>query len=200
MTPPALVFVVSAPSGAGKSTLCQALLDRWPRLRPSVSCTTRAPRAGEAEGKDYYFLSRAAFEEKKSRGDLLEWAEVHNHFYGTPKGPLEAALRDGMSVLLNIDPHGALAVRKAYPNGVLVFILPPSWKELEDRLRRRAQDAEKDIQTRLANARAEMAYLPRYDYAVINGDVAQAVEDLSAIFRAELRRLPRAAADAAGLI
>ncbi|MBI4395573.1 MAG: guanylate kinase [Elusimicrobia bacterium] len=186
-----IILVVSAPSGAGKSTLCHALLERRPNLRGSISCTTRPPRSGEVNGRDYVFLSETDFLRKINEGALVEWARVHDHLYGTPKDPLTENLRKGFDVVLNIDPQGALSVRKIFPESVLVFIYPPSWGILENRLRHRGQDDEKTMAKRLTNARKEMTYLRHYDYAVVNDRLDEAVDDLLAILRAEHRRTGR---------
>lgn len=193
-----LVLVLSAPSGAGKSTLCQALAERRPDTRLSISCTTRAPRPSEVDGRDYFFLSPRAFAEKRESGEFLEWAEVHGHFYGTPRGPIESHLAKGHDVLMNIDTQGARSVKQAMPDCVTVFIAPPSWNVLEERLRRRNQDDEATIQRRLLGARREWGEAARYDYLVVNNDVENAVADLTAILRAERRRTARVAMDAAG--
>jgi guanylate kinase len=186
-----IVLVLSAPSGAGKSTLCQALVDRQADVRLSVSCTTRAPRPMEVEGRDYFFVSESAFNAKIQAGELLEWAEVHGNYYGTPKAPIEAHRAAGKNVVMDIDTQGAQSVKNAFPDSVLVFIAPPSWKILETRLRGRNQDDEATIQRRLANARAEMEQAPRYDYLVLNENIADALDDLLAILRAERRRVAR---------
>lgn len=186
-----IVLVLSAPSGAGKSTLCQALADRRADVRLSISCTTRPPRPSEVEGKDYFFLSETEFEAKRNRGDLLEWAQVHGHFYGTPKAPIDAHQTNGLNVVLNIDTQGAQSVKKAFPESVLVFVSPPSWNVLEERLRGRKQDNEATIQRRLDNARAEMDQAPLYDYLVVNDTIDMAVDDLLAILRAEQCRIKR---------
>ncbi len=186
-----ILLVLSAPSGAGKSTLCQALADRRADIRLSVSCTTRPPRPMEANGKDYFFVSEKEFEAKIKNGDLLEWAQVHGHFYGTPKSPIDAYRAQGMNVVMNIDTQGAQSVTKVFPDSVLVFVSPPSWDVLEKRLRGRKQDDETTIQRRLANARAEMEQAPRYDYLVVNDAIETAVDDLLAIVRAEHRRIKR---------
>ncbi|MBK8575754.1 MAG: guanylate kinase [Elusimicrobia bacterium] len=190
-----IVLVLSAPSGAGKSTLCQALADRRADIRLSVSCTTRPPRPMEVEGKDYFFVSEKEFEAKRKNGDLLEWAQVHGHLYGIPKGPIDAHRAQGMNVVMNIDTQGAQSVRKVFPDSVLVFVSPPSWEALETRLRGRKQDDEATIQRRLANARAEMDQAPHYDYLVVNNTIETAVDDLLAILRAEHRRITRLKAD-----
>lgn len=186
-----IVLVLSAPSGAGKSTLCQALADRRADIRLSISCTTRPPRPLEVNGKDYFFVSEKEFEAKIKNGDLLEWAQVHGHFYGTPKGPVQTHQANGLNVVMNIDTQGAQSVKKVFPDSVLVFVSPPSWEVLEKRLRGRKQDDEATIQRRLTNARAEMDQAPRYDYLVVNDVIENAVEDLLAIVRAEHRRIKR---------
>lgn len=193
-----LVLVLSAPSGAGKSTLCQALAERRPNTRLSISCTTRSPRSSEAHGRDYFFLTPREFAEKRESGELLEWAEVHGHFYGTPRSPLEEHLAKGHDVVMNIDVQGARAVKQALPDSVTVFVAPPSWSVLEERLRRRNQDDEATIQRRLLGARREWSEAARYDYLVVNDDLENAVADLSAILRAERRRTARCALDASG--
>jgi guanylate kinase len=190
-----ILLVISAPSGAGKSTLCRALAERRKGLLVSVSSTTRAPRGEEKDGVDYHFLSKAEFEKREKAGGFVETARVHDHFYGTPKPPLEAAMAAGRDVLLNIDTQGARSVKAHFPDCVRVFVLPPSWKVLEDRLRKRAQDEPAVIAKRLANARGEVSRLAEFDYAVINDRLEDAVEDLLAILRAEGRKVSRAAAD-----
>ncbi len=145
----------------------------------------------EANGKDYFFVSEKEFEAKIKNGDLLEWAQVHGHFYGTPKSPIDAYRAQGMNVVMNIDTQGAQSVKKVFPDSVLVFVSPPSWDVLEKRLRGRKQDDETTIQRRLANARAEMEQAPRYDYLVVNDAIETAVDDLLAIVRAEHRRIKR---------
>jgi len=195
-----LLLVVSAPSGAGKSTLCQALVQRRPDLTLSVSCTTRPPRPTEKNGVDYHFLSETDFEKRVTEGAFLEWARVHGFAYGTPRDRIDQALTAGRDVVLNIDIQGAESVRKAFPlESVRVFITPPSWKELEARLRGRNQDSDDVIQRRLANARAELAHASRYDYWVINDDLENALEELDVILRAEHRRVPRLSEELAAL-
>ena len=186
-----LLLVVSAPSGAGKSTLCRALVDRWPNARISVSCTTRAPRPGETNGEDYFFLSETEFQQKARAGGLIESAWVHDHHYGIPKDFVDGCLQEGRDVLLNIDVQGALSVKKLYPDSVCVYICPPSFKVLADRLRKRAQDDAATIAKRLANAEKELAHLPEYDYMIVNEEVGEALADLLAVIRAEKRRVSR---------
>ena len=175
---PGRLIVVSGPSGSGKSTLVRRVLAR-PEVsaRLSISATTRAPRPGEEPGRDYFFLSREAFEEARARGEFLASAEVHGNLYGTPAGPVRADLEAGRCVLLEIDVQGAMIVRERVPSALLVFIHTPSLAELEGRLRARATDDEATISRRLANARRELEQTTRYDKQVMNADLDQAVED-----------------------
>jgi guanylate kinase len=185
------LFVVSAPSGAGKTTLCREVRLRVPDLAYSVSVTTRAPRPGEIDGVDFRFVSAAEFAAMLAGGALAEWATVHGHRYGTPARPLEEGLAEGRDVLLDIDTQGAEQLRTRYPDAVLVFIVAPSLRELEQRLRERRSDAETEIQRRLRRAREEIALWRRYDYLVVNRDVKDALEQLTAIVLAERCRTRR---------
>ena len=185
------LFVVSAPSGAGKTTLCREARLRVPGLAYSVSCTTRAPRAGEVDGVDFRFISREAFLLMRERGELAEWASVHGNLYGTPARPLETALRDGRDVLLDIDTQGATQLRQRYPEAVLVFVVAPSMAELEQRLRERRSDADQDIARRLTRAREEIALWKQYDYLIVNRDVKEAMDQLMAVIQAERCRTTR---------
>ena len=164
-----------------------------PDLAYSVSVTTRAPRPGEVHGSDFRFVSEPEFRTMLDRGELAEWATVHNNLYGTPAAPLEAALRDGRDVLLDIDTHGAAQLRTRYPEAVLIFIVAPSMAELEQRLRERGSDAGSAIATRLARARLEVTLWKRYDYLIVNRDVKEAMEQLSSIIQAERSRVTRLA-------
>lgn len=176
---PGRLIVVSGPSGSGKSTLVRRLLERpGVRAQRSVSATTRPPRPGERPGRDYEFLTRAAFDDQ--RDGFLEWAEVHDHLYGTPEAPIRAALAEGICVLLVIDVQGAMLVRQRVPNALLVFIHAPGAEQLEARLRGRGTDDEASIARRLANARAELARADQYDVQLINDDLDRAVEELAA--------------------
>jgi guanylate kinase len=187
------LFVVSAPSGAGKTTLCREMRLRLPDLAYSVSVTTRAPRPGEINGSDFTFVSEAEFKAMLGRGELAEWATVHNNLYGTPAAPMEAALREGRDVLLDIDTQGAAQLRARYPEAVLIFIVAPSMAELEQRLRERRSDPGSAITTRLERARHEVALWRRYDYLIVNRDVKEAMEQLSSIILAERSRVARLA-------
>jgi guanylate kinase len=187
------LFVVSAPSGAGKTTLCREMRLRLPDLAYSVSVTTRAPRPGEINGSDFTFVNETEFKAMLDRGELAEWASVHNNLYGTPAAPMEAALREGRDVLLDIDTQGAAQLRARYPEAVLIFIVAPSMAELEQRLRERRSDPGSAIATRLARARHEVALWRRYDYLIVNRDVKEAMEQLSSIIQAERSRVARLA-------
>jgi len=180
-----LLFIVTAPSGAGKSSLIAALLRDDPRMRLSISHTTRAPRPGEMNGREYHFVDEATFLAMLGRGEFLESAEVHGHRYGTSHAALARAIKDGHDLVLEIDWQGADQVRRLHPDSISVFILPPSLEELERRLRARGQDAEAVIRRRLANAREELPHAPEFDYVIINKDFDVALADLLAIVRAE---------------
>jgi guanylate kinase len=187
------LFVVSAPSGAGKTTLCREMRQRLNDLAYSVSVTTRAPRPGEIDGTDFRFVSEPEFRAMLDRGELAEWATVHTNLYGTPAMPMETALRDGRDVLLDIDTQGAAQLRARYPEAVLIFIVAPSMGELEQRLRERRSDPEREIAGRLERARHEVTLWRRYDYLIVNRDVKEAMEQLESIIQAERCRVARLA-------
>jgi len=180
---PGTLFVVSAPSGAGKTTLVKLLMERDALIRHSVSYTTRAPRPGEQDGREYHFIDVSEFEAMRGRGDFVEWAEVHGNFYGTSRVWLEERTRGGQDMLLEIDWQGAQQVRRLFPEAVTVFILPPSVAELERRLRNRGQDSEEVIQRRVAAALGEMHHVGEFDFAIINNDLRTAFDDLAAVVR-----------------
>ncbi|MHB1379838.1 MAG: guanylate kinase [Desulfurivibrionaceae bacterium] len=180
------LFVISAPSGAGKSTILKKLLAVVDNLAFSVSHTTRAPRPGESNGREYHFVDRATFERMRSDLAFLEWAEVHGNLYGTSRTAIEAQQAQGIDVFLDIDVQGARQLRDCgHPGAVFLFIAPPSWAELEKRLRGRGTDPEETVQLRLHNARLEMTDAERYDYLVINDQLDEAVEVLRAVVIAE---------------
>jgi guanylate kinase len=185
------LFVVSAPSGAGKTTLCREARLVIPDLAYSVSATTRAPRPGEVNGVDFRFVTEREFRTMLQRRELAEWATVHGNLYGTPSKPLETALAAGKDVLLDIDTQGAAQLRQRYPEAVLVFIVAPSIAELEQRLRERGADGERDIARRLARAREEIKLWRTYDYLIINRDVKEAMDQLLAVIQAERCRTTR---------
>ncbi len=181
-----LMFVLSSPSGAGKTTLARLLLRADRRIELSVSVTTRPKRPGEIEGRDYNFIDRHRFDAMVKNGELLEWAEVFGHRYGTPRQPVIEALRNGRDVLFDIDWQGTQQLReKARDDLVSVFILPPTVPELERRLRRRAQDSRSVIGSRMAKAAGEMSHWPEYDYVIVNRDKAEAFAEMRAILAAE---------------
>ena len=185
-----LLVVVSGPSGAGKGTICQALLEKTP-LAYSVSATTRKPRAGEVDGESYYFLSVEAFEEMIEKDELLEWAKVYDNYYGTPLKKVEKKLAAGEDILLEIDTQGAMKVREKFPEGVYIFILPPSLAELERRIRGRDTETEEVLQKRLAAAIDEIEAGKCYKYVVTNDEVDGAVDSVCAILAAERRLVAR---------
>jgi len=178
------IVIISAPSGAGKSTLIKRLLAAFPSLGFSVSYTTRAPRAGEKHGRDYFFVSRKVFQRMIARQEFVEWADVYGHFYGTARKQLEAAQEAGRDILLDIDVQGHQQVRERLPEAVSVFILPPSYRELSRRLRDRHSDAPEEIARRLQTARQEISRWPEYDYLVVNERLSDAARALQAIMRA----------------
>jgi len=186
-----LFFVVTAPSGAGKSSLIAAVMKDEPQLQLSVSHTTRAPRAGERDGRDYHFVDQAVFMAMLERGEFLESAEVHGNRYGTSHEVVGAALARGAELVLEIDWQGARQVRRLHAECINVFILPPSIAELERRMRTRGLDAPEVIARRMANAREEMLHAPEFDYVIINRDFEDARRDLRAVIRAERLRTPR---------
>jgi len=184
------LLIISAPSGAGKTTICRKLLARRKDLRYSVSCTTRAPRPGEKHGRHYFFLSREEFKRKISRNELLEWAMVHDEYYGTPRRYVEDALKHGFDVIMAIDVQGATSVRRKLPEAVLVFVLPPSFETLKARLAQR-REAHDSAAKRLANSRGELAAIKNYDYVVVNEDLEKAVSQISSILTSESLRTAR---------
>jgi guanylate kinase len=197
---PGLLLALSAPSGTGKTTLARRLVGEVERAEFSVSITTRERRGAERDGVDYHFVDERTFLKKIEEGDLLEWAEVHGHFYGTPRGPAERALASGGVVVFDIDVQGGRSIQRIHPEAVLVFVLPPSLKELERRLRLRGTDGSDTIRRRMLTARAEIEQgLAAYDYVVVNDDVDRALEDLRAILVAERCRRGRVRLDSVRL-
>jgi len=190
------LFILSAPSGAGKSSLVNAALAEDKRLALSVSFTTRPPRAGEANGRDYHFVDPKTFEAMLERGEFLESAEVHGNRYGTSQKWIAEARAKGLDILLEIDWQGARQVRRTFPDAVSIFILPPPpvLEELERRLRGRGQDTEEAIQRRLRDAREEISHVAEFDYVIINKEFEEARRDLSAVVRAARLNLSRQSA------
>ncbi len=188
-----ILLVVSGPSGVGKGTVVSGLRERYPDVKLSVSCTTRQRRQSEADGEDYHFVSDSEFEQMRQSGELLEWAQVHGrHYYGTPRQPVEEALAAGRTLVLEIDYQGAKSIREQLGNqAVLVFVAPPSWPALMERLRQRHSESEQAIAERLASARQEIENMGMYDYVVVNDEVVEAVQQLSSILLAEQQTIER---------
>lgn len=185
------LFVISAPSGTGKTTILKKVMATIGGLSFSISHTTRAPRTGEQEGVDYHFVDRERFVAMRDDGAFLEWAEVHGNFYGTSRVAVDAGLADGIDIVLDIDVQGCRQVREAATDAVSLFVVPPSWEELERRLTGRGTDSEETIRLRLDNARQEMADVIHYDYVVVNDVLESAVATMSAIIYAERSRYRR---------
>ena len=185
---PGNLFVVSAPSGAGKSSLVRALLELDSRVQPSVSHTTRAPRGQEKHGREYFFVSTQEFDAMVQADAFVEWAVVHQHRYGTSKRAIEERMAQGADVILEIDFHGALQIKKLFANAISIFILPPSWEELRSRLERRGEDSAEVIELRLNNAAVEMAQAHRFDFVIINELFDRALFDLKAIVHSQRLR------------
>jgi guanylate kinase len=190
------VFVLSAPSGTGKSTLAKRLVEDLTDLDFSISYTTRAPRAGEVDGKDYFFVDDATFDAMIRDGGLVEWVQVYGHKYGTGKDWITTHLASGKDILLDIETQGARNVHAAMPDAVMIFLIPPSAQELSDRLRKRGRDPEAEIQVRLDYARHELSQYPAYDYLVVNDTLDRAYRELEAIVVATRLRRERMGAKA----
>lgn len=190
---PGLLFVVSGPSGAGKDTLVEGLKARHERLLYSVSATTRAPRPGEREGVDYYFLERAEFERRLAARGFIEHREYNGNFYGTPRSFIDRALSDGYDVVMKPEVNGALAIKERFPDAVLIFIVPDKFSHLRSRLEARRTETNEQIASRLEIAHDEFTFVRRFEYLVINEEARplQAVDDLEAIVRAERYRIHR---------
>jgi guanylate kinase len=194
---PGNLFVVAAPSGAGKSSLVKALLELDQHLVVSISHTTREPRGQEQQDREYHFITEPEFRAKIDHGDFFEWAQVHGHLYGTSRAAIESRMQGGQDVVLEIDWQGALQIKRLFPNAVLIFILPPSWSELLQRLQRRGEDRAEAIEQRMANARIEVAQARHFDFVIINALFEAALFDLKTIvhsqrlkYAAQLRSKP----------
>ena len=191
MKPKGLLIVLSGPSGAGKGTICQLLRNRMPELKYSVSVTTRAPRTGEVDGVNYIFKTVEQVKDMIADGGLLEYAEVYGNYYGTPRDYVLNLLNEGRDVILEIDIQGALQIKKRFPDGVFVFIVPPSLDELCSRIYKRGTDAESVIKRRLAAATDELVYANEYDYILVNDVAEKATDKLMTIMEAERYRAAR---------
>ena len=180
-----LIVVISAPSGVGKTTLLKRFLQVSPSFTPSVSFTTRHPRKNEIEGVDYYFVSLGEFQKMREEGKFVEWAEVHGQLYGTSINFLNEVIKTEKDVILEVDVKGGTEIRKKYPQAVLIFLLPPSWQELQRRLSGRATEETKKIRDRMQQAKKEIKYISFYDYVIMNDNINRALGDLLAIIKAE---------------
>lgn len=185
MVYPGNLFVVAAPSGTGKSSLVKSLLELDSHLTVSISHTTRPPRGQEQDGREYHFISQEEFQDKVAADDFIEWAEVHGNLYGTSRAAIQDRIAAGDDVILEIDWQGALQIRKLFPNAVLIFILPPSWEELAQRLNRRGEDRPEVIAQRLANARVEVAQARHFDFVIINKLFETALFDLKTVVHSQ---------------
>jgi guanylate kinase len=188
METPGNLFCVAAPSGTGKSSLVKALLELDSRLAVSVSHTTRRPRGQELDGREYHFIDEAAFRAMVARGEFFEWAEVHGNLYGTSRKAIQERLEHGDDVVLEIDWQGALQIKQLFAHAVLIFILPPSWDELMQRLNRRGEDTPEVIATRMANARVEVAQARHFDFVIINSLFETALFDLKTVVHSQRLR------------
>ena len=183
------LYIISAPSGAGKSTLCSMLINKYPAVRYSISYTTRAPRGNEQNGKEYFFINKAQFENMAANNDFLEWAEVHGNYYGTSKTQIEDALKQGIDIFLDIDPQGAMQLKeKLNGKATFIFIAAPSLQELKSRLEKRGTDKAENIALRLENAKKEVEYFNKYDYLIINDASDDAFKKLETVYLAEKLR------------
>ena len=191
MKPQGVLLVLSGPSGAGKGTICEQLLNKRKNLAYSVSATTRAPRKGEVDGRDYFFVIIEKFKEMIVNNELLEHAEIYGNYYGTPRSYVMSILDEGRDVVLEIDPQGALQVKESFPDAVFVFVVPPSLDELSKRIYKRGTDSEEVIKRRLSAATSELAYASKYDYSVVNDEVEKATNKVSNILDAERNRAVR---------
>ena len=186
-----LLIVISAPSGAGKTTICRRLLDEFPDLYFSVSCTTRLPRKGEKDGRDYHFISVEKFKNRTGKGEFVEWEEIYGHFYGTLKKEIEDRTGKGHDVILDIDIKGAGNVKSIYPQGVFVFIMPPSVETLKERLKKRGSETDDVMKMRFDRVMEEVRENERYDYVIFNDIINDSVDVMRSIYIAEKNRRSR---------
>jgi len=186
-----IYIAVSAPSGAGKTSICKRLMKMFPAVRYSVSYTTRPPRQGEQSGREYVFISDEDFREKIKKGGFVEWAENYGHLYGTSRETMDAFLKQGYDLLFDVDPRGAKALKESYPDGIFVFVLPPSLEVLKKRLKGRGSEPEEALKKRLEKVRDEIKEIFWYDYVVFNERIDEAVDRLRSIYLAEKSRRAR---------
>ncbi|CAD7779909.1 Guanylate kinase [Candidatus Methanoperedenaceae archaeon GB50] len=182
------IFVISAPSGTGKTTLVRLLLSRFPTLSFSISYTTRLPRPGEVNGQHYFFVSEKEFKKSIAKGEMLEWAKVYGHYYGTPLTFVQEKIAAGKDIVLDIDIQGAQAVKKKMPEAILIFLIPPSWNELQRRITSRSSDSPEEIKKRLEAAKKEILAAREFDYIVINDVLEDALKELVSIIQATKAR------------
>jgi len=185
------IIVISAPSGAGKSSICNALTGSDSGMVNSVSCTTRAPRDGERDGADYFFIGESEFKRMIKGKKFAEWAKVHGNYYGTPKSFLEKTVKAGKDVLLDIDVQGGISIKKQYADACMIFIMTPDLKTLKQRLIARNKDSRQTIKMRLENARKELTYLKKYEYLVINDKLDEAVDEVRTIIKSQKYKIEK---------
>ena len=186
-----MIIIVSAPSGAGKTSICDALIESDKNIVYSVSTTTREPRKGEKNGKEYYFVNDRDFKKMVKKKMFVEWAKVHDHFYGTSKKVLEQTINKGKDILLDIDVQGAVKIKKQYKNALMIFITTPTLKVLKERLIKRNKDSLEVIKTRVENAKKELTYLPKYDYLILNDKLDESIKQAKSIICAERLSIKR---------
>lgn len=186
-----MIIIVSAPSGAGKTSICDALIESDKNIVYSVSTTTREPRKGEKNGKEYYFVNDSDFKKMVKKKMFVEWAKVHDHFYGTSKKVLDQTINKGKDILLDIDVQGAVKIKKQYKNALMIFITTPTLKVLKERLIKRNKDSLEVIKTRVENAKRELTYLPKYDYLILNDKLDESIKQAKSIICAERLSIKR---------
>ena len=186
-----LLLVVSGPSGAGKGTICKALLNKNDQIKLSVSATTRKPRNGEVHGVNYFFIEKEEFTKMIENGEFLEYAQIYDNFYGTPKAAIIECLEKGQDVILEIEMQGARQIKEVYPEGVFIFVLPPSWEELKSRIVGRGTETQEEIEKRFSCAFEEINQIVNYDYFIVNEDIEKSVSDVEAIICAEKNKVTR---------
>ena len=186
-----LLLVVSGPSGAGKGTICKALLNKNDQIKLSVSATTRKPRNGEVHGVNYFFIEKEEFTKMIENGEFLEYAQIYDNFYGTPKAAIIECLEKGQAVILEIEMQGARQIKEVYPEGVFIFVLPPSLEELKSRIVGRGTETQEEIEKRFSCAFEEINQIVNYDYFIVNEDIEKSVSDVEAIICAEKNKVTR---------
>ena len=186
-----LLLVVSGPSGAGKGTICKALLNKNDKIKLSVSATTRKPRNGEAHGVNYFFIEKEEFTKMVENGEFLEHAQIYDNFYGTPKAAIIECLEKGQDVILEIEMQGARQIKEVYPEGVFIFVLPPSLEELKSRIVGRGTETQEEIEKRFSCAFEEINQIVNYDYFIVNEDIEKSVNDVEAIILSEKNKVTR---------